>query len=146
MLLVESGGPVTTMWRGRRARRRADADRYLYAAELRDRWRWVAEGTAIARSSPCVAGGVVVSVPDVVTVNLGPPVVLTVRLLAGQLVDDLAAAGRRLAEGMGVAAVRVERSRYFGFATVTLLPVDPLAAAAGDGFAIADRDLDPPWP
>lgn len=121
--------------RGWLARRRFDQESYAAGVEWRDRWRWVAEGTAVARTSPCVAGGVVVSVPDVVNVDLGAvdlgfggrPVVLTVRLLAGQVPADVAAAGVRLAEGLGVAAVRVEPFHH-GYVRVTLLPVDPLAA------------------
>lgn len=115
--------------RGWTGRRRAEVELYAAGVDLRDRWRWVAEGTAVARTSPCVAGGVVVSVPHVVYVDLGGPgrpVVLTVQLLPGQLAVDVAAVGRRLAEGMGVAAVRVEPFRH-GYVLVTLLPVDPLA-------------------
>lgn len=128
--------------RGWLARRRQDRESYAAGVEWRDRWRWVAEGTAVARTSPCVAGGIVISVPDVVGVDLGTarPVVLTVRLLPGQLHTDVAAVGRRLAEGMGVAAVRVEPWRH-GYVRVTLLAVDPLAGvpaprAASAGFPV----------
>lgn len=133
MALYVSGGPPHPAglgWSARRAARRRDRDNHLLGLELRDTWRWTAEGTAVARVSPCVAGGVVVSVPEVVAVDLGPPVRLTVRLLAGQLVEDLAAAAPRLAEGLGVAALRVERASYYGYAVVTLLADDPLAATA----------------
>lgn len=123
---AEVGAPA--VWGGRLARRRAEHERYAVGVGWRDLWRWVTEGTAVARTAPCVAGGVVVSVPDVVAVDLGPPVVLTVRLLAGQLPADVAAVGRRLAEGLAVAAVRVEPFRP-GYVRVTLLRVDPLAAA-----------------
>lgn len=132
MFMVSGPGgsrPGAVGARGRSARRRDDADARAAGADLRDRWRWVVEGTAAARTSPCVAGGVVISVPDVVAVDLGDgggPVVLTVRLLAGQLAGDLAAVGHRLAEGLGVAAVRVEQHRH-GYVRVTLLRVDPLA-------------------
>lgn len=130
--------------RGRLARRRDEADAYAVGVDLRDRWRWVAEGTDVARTSPCVAGGVVVSVPDVVAVDLGDgtrPVVLTVRLLAGQLAADLAAVGRRLAEGMGVAAVRVEPFHH-GYVRVTLLPVDPLAGVPSPRLAPGRYPID----
>lgn len=118
--------PAPVGVRARLARRRTEREHQAVAAELRDRWRWTVGGTAAARTAPCVAGGVVVSVPEVVAVDLGPPVVLTVRMLAGQLPADLAAVGRRLAEGLAVAAVRVEPWRP-GWVRVRLLDVDPLA-------------------
>lgn len=110
----------------RRAARAAARDDWAFASELSSSWRWVAEGTALARTVPCVAGGVVTSVPRVVGVEMGPPVRLTVCLLPGQLPADVADVADRLAEGLSVAVVRVEPSRYHGHVVVTLLPVDPL--------------------
>lgn len=110
------------------ARRREDVELYALALDWRDRWRWVAEGTDVARNASSAAGIPVTAVPDVVHVDLGGrghPVVLTVRLLPGQLPADVAAAGRRLAEGLGVAAVRVRWLRH-GAVAVTLLTDDPL--------------------
>lgn len=99
------------------------------AAELVDRWRWTMEGTAAARQGASAAGIGYTSVPTVVGVQVAGdrgPIVLTVRLLGGQVPADLAALGPRIAEGMGVAAVRISPHRP-GYARVALLLLDPLA-------------------
>lgn len=113
-------------------------------AELADRWRWTVEGTTAARSGASAAGIAFTSTPRVVDVAItGPdgPVVLTVQLLGGQLPADLAAVSDRLAEGMGVAGVRVTSHRP-GYARVALLLSDPLAGTlpldlAGPGLLLA---------
>jgi hypothetical protein len=111
-----------------RQERDQDRERAALAAELADRWRWVVQGTAAARHGASGAGIPVTSVPTVVGVDLGAPpdpIVLTVRLLAGQVPADLIAVGRRIAEGMACAAIRVRPFRP-GYVLVALLLVDPL--------------------
>lgn len=66
------------------------------------------------------------SLPVVTHVDLRTPTTLTVRLLPGQILADLTGDLSRLAEGMGVAAVRVRPFRH-GWVHVLLLPADPLA-------------------
>jgi S-DNA-T family DNA segregation ATPase FtsK/SpoIIIE len=60
-------------------------------------------------------------------VDLDEPITLTVELFAGQLASDLAAAGHRLAESLGVAAIRIIPAGQ-GHVRVQLLRKDPLAA------------------
>jgi len=125
----------------RRAARRAERDDWLFLSDLAAQWRWVAEGTTLARTAPCVAGGVVMSVPEVVAVDLGPPLTLTVRLLAGQLAADVAEQGRRLADGLGVATVRVQPARH-GYAAVTLHLSDPLGDTSSPGLVeLREKDF-----
>jgi hypothetical protein len=121
------------------ARRYEDRWLYALAVDLADRWRWVAEGTAVARTIASGAGIPVTTVPDVVHVDLGgqgQPVVLTVRLLAGQLPVDVALESRRLAEGMGVAGIRVAHFVH-GYLKVTLLTSDPLAGTVAPVVPVA---------
>ncbi|GEL22768.1 hypothetical protein PSU4_17220 [Pseudonocardia sulfidoxydans NBRC 16205] len=99
-------------------------------AELVDRWRATIEGTDAARSGASAAGIAYTSGPTVCDVRIigeAGPIVLTVRLLPGQVPDDVAAVAPRIAEGMGVAAARVRPYRP-GYVRVALLLADPLAA------------------
>lgn len=106
--------------------RRRTADE-LATTAICDRWRETCEGVA-GRQITNGAGVPVTLVPRCYRVEVGAgDVVLHVRLLAGQLPDDLRAETRRLAEGMGVATVRVTPTRP-GYVRVALLLRDPLAA------------------
>lgn len=112
-----------------RTERRADRERHEITRDLAERWRWVLQGTSASRTVTNGAGAPVASTPTVTGVQLAGPlgaIVLTVRLLAGQLPADLMAVAARIAEGMGVAAVRV-RSWRPGYVQVHLLAADPLA-------------------
>lgn len=109
----------TRSTRAEQATDQAEVDRLAWT------WRLVCEGAGLARTTPTVTGPTV-TVPTLVHVVLGPPTVLTVALLAGQLATDVRACARRLAAGLGAAAVRVE-PRGRSHVLVTLLDVDPLA-------------------
>ncbi len=115
-------------WLARRHSTRVDEQ---LAAELADLWRQVAEGAGIGRSGASDAGIPFVAVPRVEHVDLGAPdAALTVRLMPGQLVTDIARVSRRLAAGMGYPAVRVQPLTG-GRARIVLLSSDPLADTIG---------------
>jgi S-DNA-T family DNA segregation ATPase FtsK/SpoIIIE len=109
-------------WRNRRTDRQidqAEVDRLTWA------WRAAAAGSGIGRTVPTVTGPTT-SVPRLTSVTLGPPVVLMVQLLPGQLVADVRAASYRLAGALGAVALRIE-ARGLEYVRVELLAVDPLA-------------------
>jgi hypothetical protein len=54
-----------------------------------------------------IGGGRMVHIPEVVSVSAGPPVVLDIRMLAGQRAEDFAAHAPTIAYYLGVAEVRV---------------------------------------
>jgi hypothetical protein len=58
---------------------------------------------------------------------LGPPLRLTVRMLEGQVPAQLGRVGHLIAPHLGGVALRVV-DRGFGWAIVTMLTTDPLAA------------------
>ncbi|RTL66806.1 MAG: hypothetical protein EKK42_15570 [Pseudonocardiaceae bacterium] len=107
---------------------RAEADRLTYA------WRAACEGSGVARTVQTVTGPTV-STPQVVSMVLGPPTVLVVRLLPGQVLADLRKAGPRMAPHLGAVALRWER-RGHEHARCELLTVDPLT----DPIGIVDAD------
>lgn len=109
--------------RGRAEHRELLADT-AEVEHLVERWRRVCEGAELIHRIDTVTGPTITT-PQIVDLTLGPPTVLVVRLLPGQLRTDFLAIGRRLAEGMGAAAVRVEQ-RGHHFVVVTLLVRDPL--------------------
>ena len=125
-----SGGGV--MWR----RKTADE---LATTTLADRWRQTCEGAGACREVTNGAGVAVTITPPVVGFDMAGAVRLTVRLLPGMLPADLTSVSRRLAEGMGVASVRVVPAGT-GYVTVTLLLEDPLTLTT----TVVPR-LVPPW-
>ena len=119
---------------------RADA---VLAGRLVSAWREAASGAGAGREVPTVSGPTTVT-PRVLDVRLGPPSVLTVRMLPGQTTGDLAAAGPRMAGHLGAGAVRV-RAVGRDRAAVTLLDADPLdlpldLPPAGPGPVLLGRD------
>lgn len=105
--------------------RRRRTEHELATTALADRWRQTVEGTEASCEITNGAGISVTLAPVVERVELTDGIVLHVRLLPGQLPDDLVAVAPRLAEGMGVAACRVVPVRP-GRVRVTLLLRDPL--------------------
>jgi hypothetical protein len=118
-----------TGWWQFRARR---AERAAYLADVAEvddlawAWRRAAEGAGIAREVSTVTGPTV-SVPRLVDVKLGPPTVLLVELLPGQLPADVCEAAGRLAPHLGAARMRVQPYGLHHVRLV-LLAADPLAA------------------
>jgi S-DNA-T family DNA segregation ATPase FtsK/SpoIIIE len=90
-------------------------------------WREACHGAGIGREVGTVTGPTL-SVPRVVDVTLGPPTVLMVELLPGQLLGDVAAAAHRLAPALGARALRLE-PRGLRHVRVELLVSDPLDVA-----------------
>ncbi|GAA2887467.1 hypothetical protein GCM10010472_52240 [Pseudonocardia halophobica] len=123
------GAPARPGWRTRRrhhAEHRADQHAAALTAErLIWAWRQACEGAGASRTVDTPSGPTV-STPAVASVTLGPPTVLIVRLLPGQLPEDLRKAAPRLAPHLGAVALRVE-PRGLGWARVELLDRDPLA-------------------
>lgn len=105
--------------RAERAADQADVDRLTWA------WRQAAEGAGLCRTAHTVTGPTVVT-PQLVHVVLGPPTVLTIALLAGQVAADVRRLAVRLAAALGVVGVRVH-PRGPGHVLVELLDRDPLA-------------------
>jgi hypothetical protein len=114
------GGPVPWWRRRRQEREQAEATRYLG-------WQWqdTALGAGLVRRTESAAGIPHVSMPELVRVDVGPPVTLVVRMLPGQLIDDYRKQAHRIAEGMGVAMVRVSPG-HIGWVRLGLLVRDPL--------------------
>lgn len=97
----------------------AEVDRLVWA------WRAACEGTGLHRVTQTVTGPTVTT-PALVHVVLGPPTILTVALLAGQVAADVRAVAVRVAAALGVAGVHVH-PRGPGHVLVELLDRDPLA-------------------
>lgn len=113
-----------TSWRERRDTRRddlAEVDALVWA------WRIACAGVGIGREVHTVSGPTM-STPRLVHVTLGPPTVLVVELLPGQLAADVAAAADRIAPALGAHRLRVE-ARGHHHALVRLLDRDPLDVA-----------------
>lgn len=127
--------------RGRAEHRAFLADQ-AEVEHLVERWRRVCEGADLVHRVDTVSGPTITT-PQVVDVTLGPPTVFVVRLLPGQLRSDVVGVGRRLAEGMGVPAIRVEQ-RGHNYVVVTLLTRDPLAGIVAPFRPTRSVVADPP--
>jgi S-DNA-T family DNA segregation ATPase FtsK/SpoIIIE len=123
-----TGGGSLSRWRARRALRREHRDYLVEAYHLAARWRWHCASSAVGSYSSSWAGIPGVSVPRVRHVDFRrPDPVLHVELLGGQVAGDIAAEAPRLAEALGVHALRVEPWQI-GVVRVHLVSADPLAA------------------
>jgi hypothetical protein len=101
-------GSAREWWpRSHRARRR---DRERAAAErmsdLRWRWRMACSATPLA---PMIytPSGVTKAAPIIDHIDLGPPIVLTVRMRLGQTIADFVDAAPKIAPAMEVAGIKV---------------------------------------
>lgn len=97
---------------------------HLEEGELRRAWRAACEGAGLCRTSDSVAGSSV-RTPLVRGYVDGPPPVLLVELLPGQLPADVEAVALRLAPALGVARLRVTPCADM-YVRVELLAEDPL--------------------
>ncbi|MGE3795805.1 MAG: hypothetical protein AB7I38_18025 [Dehalococcoidia bacterium] len=93
-------------------------------ADLIESWKAAATGAGLGRSLMTPSGPTDLA-PSVLRVHLGPPVVLVVRLLAGQVPGDVSDVSTRLAHALGAARLKVTPNGY-GHVLITLLPTDPL--------------------
>jgi S-DNA-T family DNA segregation ATPase FtsK/SpoIIIE len=114
-------GGLVSWWR-RRREERAQAE---FATVLGWQWTDTVDGANLVHRTSTGAGIPHTSAPRVMSVDIGPPLTLHVRMLPGQVVDDFRAQAHRLAEGMGVAMVRMT-SPHYGWLHVALLARDPL--------------------
>ncbi|MBJ7452924.1 MAG: hypothetical protein JHC71_12705, partial [Blastococcus sp.] len=89
--------------RAHRAELRADADQ---VSALTWAWRLACIGAGLGREIGTVSGPTT-STPRLVHVALGPPTVLLVELMPGQLAADVLAAAGRLAPHLGARSLRV---------------------------------------
>ncbi|OLL69933.1 MULTISPECIES: FtsK/SpoIIIE domain-containing protein [unclassified Pseudonocardia] len=92
-------------------------------------WRQACEGAGLCTRVDTVTGPTV-TVPRLVDVVLGPPVVLTVQLLPGQLLGDLRRLALRIAPHLGAVALRVTALGQI-HARIELLGADPLDGTVG---------------
>lgn len=88
-------------------------------------WRLACEGAGIGREVATVTGGTLTT-PRIVDVTLGPPTVLLVALLPGQVLADLLTAAPRLAPHLGAVSLRLSPAGL-RHVRVQLLDRDPLA-------------------
>jgi hypothetical protein len=98
-------------WLGRRwARRRAEQLQIRRQAAYQ-RLAWHVEdilvGCNLFQADASVAGGRVFHIPKVVSVDQGPPIGLTVRMLPGQIPEDFAVNAHRIAYNLDMADIRV---------------------------------------
>ena len=106
-----------------RRRDREDGERQV--DELLWTWRTACIGAGLCHIVS-TATGPTESVPHIVDVTLGPPLVFLVELLPGQVLADVRAVAHRLAGAFNAPALRVE-SHGHRHVRVELLAVDPLA-------------------
>jgi len=64
-------------------------------------------GLELTQSDFSIAGGRIFHIPQVISVDTGPPVGLDIRMLPGQSPDDFSAHAAAIAYGLGMAEVRV---------------------------------------
>lgn len=110
-----------------RARRGRRLDHQLDGAEaerLAWAWREACAGSSLGRTVSTVTGPTT-STPKLTSITLGPPVVLIVQLLPGQMASDVRRAAPRLAGHLGAVALRID-ARGLEYVRIELLPVDPL--------------------
>ena len=64
-------------------------------------------GLELTQSDFSIAGGRIFHIPQVISVDTGPPVGLDIRILPGQSPDDFSAHAAAIAYDLGMAEVRV---------------------------------------
>jgi len=110
--------------RGRLERRRDYRTDESIVDELCAAWRAACIGAGLSQSIDAIAG-CSAQAPPVVDVTLGPPTVLIVELLPGQLAEDARLLAPRLAGPLGAVALRIE-PHGVRHMRVELLTADPL--------------------
>lgn len=113
-------------WWGWRARRREEVRRARWMMAVGGRWADAVAGADLVRRTTTGGGMACTVTPIVRSADPGPPVTLMVALVTGQVVGDFQAQAHRLAEGMGVCAVRMSAAGR-GWMRVTLVSTDALA-------------------
>ena len=90
-----------------RAERRHERLQQQRNQRLAEKVETILAGSGLSQSDYSVAGGRSYHFPQVVSVDEGPPVTMTIRLLGGQAPDDVAVHARAIAYDLGVTDVRV---------------------------------------
>ena len=108
------GGEGNAPWRDRLRhplewRHNRDLERRQQVGYERLAWRVeeIIAGLELTQSDFSIAAGRVFHVPEVVSVDPGPPVSLDIRILPGQSPDDFSAHAAAIAYDLGMAEVRV---------------------------------------
>lgn len=115
--------------------RRKDHDAIAEVDQLVYSWRAAAEGAGVSRTV-ITPSGPTVSTARITFVVIGPPVVLTIAMLPGQVASDYVGVVPRIAEAMGFAVGTVHPAGT-GYIRITLRPTDPLAT--GFTWVTSDR-------
>lgn len=110
-------------------RQREERDLARWVTEVGWQWSDAVEDANLTRHTQSVAKIPVTVAPQVHSVEPGPPVILLVRMLPGQSVDDFQTHAPCIAEGMGVPMVHIEPYDA-GWITVALLDHDPESTAS----------------
>lgn len=109
-------------------RRREAKELARWASAVVWQWNDTMGNTDLAHHTVTAARVPVMVAPQVQSIDPGPPVMLLVRMLPGQVTDDFEAQKHRIAAGMDVPAVRIT-PRSHGVIKVTLLDHESLPAA-----------------
>ena len=88
-------------------REREDRELERWAAELAWQWSEAMEGAGLTRHTRTAARIPLTLVPELHSVDLGPPVILLVEMLPGQVAEDFQAQAYRIAETLGVPMVDI---------------------------------------
>jgi hypothetical protein len=91
----------------RRHARRFEPTRQTDEQRLAQRVQQIIVGYGLTQAGYSISGGRSLHIPQVVTVNAGPPVKLDIRTLPGQTLDDFAAHAPAIAFNLDVREVRV---------------------------------------
>jgi hypothetical protein len=105
-------------------RRRDRADDERQVDELLWAWRTACVGSGLC-TVVNTATGPTESVPRIIDITLGPPLVFLAELLPGQIAADIRAVAHRLAGSLGAVALRIE-PRGLRHVRIECLTVDPL--------------------
>jgi hypothetical protein len=108
-------------------RQRESAGLARWASEVAWLWNDTMDGTDLAHHTITAARLPLLLVPQVQSVDPGPPVTLLVCMLPGQLVDDFQAQAHRIAAGLDVPMVHISSCGH-GMIKVTLLEHEPRSA------------------
>jgi len=75
-------------------------------AALQWQWRKACEESPLKRLI-YTPSGVTISIPTIESINLGPPIILKIKMRPGQTIDSLVAAAPSIAASMNVPALHV---------------------------------------
>lgn len=118
--------PMLPSFRGRAEQRRHEAIAHAFEADLRREFRAACEYLGVRRKTH-VPAGVTITCPRIGFVEMGPPTVFSVELMAGMVPSDLVAPAQRVAQAIGGRGVRFEPFAGRWLRVVVLDDPDPPA-------------------